>query len=151
MTSIAPEDLVEFHIKHIGPVPKSKAAPSRDTVREASVEYYSDGNVRTLTDEEVAFFRASELRQLELLKKQPDQHKSHTSYKNQSLIAQPTSSIEETQPFTPISSNATTYSTLYGEFKPYIQQLESKNDERFIEICRKAKLRNYYPILPINN
>jgi hypothetical protein len=144
MSFITPEDLVGFHVKHIGPVPTPKEEPTRST----PVERYPDGTVRTLTDEQIAFFRASELRQLQVSKKQ---HKNHFVYENQPPPSQRTSSVQETQPFTPINPDHTTYDTLYGDFKPYIQQLETKNDERFIEICRKSKVRNYYPILPINN
>lgn len=141
MSFITQKDLVDFHIKHIGPVPKP-------TEKDTSVERYPDGTIRTLTDEQIAFFRASELRQIQQSKTLKT---NHVVYENQTHNSHPTSSVQETQPFTPINPDTSTYDALYGDFKPYILQLESKNDERFIETCRKSIVRNYYPILPINN
>lgn len=149
-SSISQEDLVDFHIKHIGPVPQTTENKVHD---DNKIERYPDGEIRTLTDEQIAFFRASELRELEK-KREAEKNINLGSFKNhhnEKRQTYPISSIEETKPYTPISNLQTDYEDYFGEFRDYIVQLETKNDEQFIGICRKNRVKDYYPILPINN
>ncbi|AOW07951.1 hypothetical protein B0I72DRAFT_6620 [Yarrowia lipolytica] len=66
--SISTQDLLEFHKKHLGEfqgtIKFDEAGQDEDT--EPSLGFYPDGVERTLTDEQIEFFRQSDIRKEEL-------------------------------------------------------------------------------------
>lgn len=58
--------LKKFHEQHFPgqPVPDLKPSPTNEPVGQGDLEYYEDGVPRTLTDEQVAMFRHSEIQKL---------------------------------------------------------------------------------------
>jgi hypothetical protein len=136
MSFISEQELVDFHVNHFGTVPQgvSIVLPC-----EPSPELYPDGTTRTITDEEIAFFRASELRE--------KQQQTNKQFNN--AVVESRKSIAETQPFTPIANDSASYGELFGQQAQYIQMLDDACDTGFIGICRVHRVRNYYPVLPI--
>lgn len=132
------QHLLDFHLSHIGGACPVKHIHNELIERQ---ERYPDGTIRTLSDEQIAFFRASELRQKQRQNEQAKIDQQKTEVTN-------SVSAEETQPGTPISTNKSSYDLSYGKYKDYILQLETNNDRQFIELCRKYKVRDYYPVLP---
>jgi hypothetical protein len=136
-------DLIDFHTSHFGfspdivPLSDGVCADNEAVPEKEKVEYYSDGTVRTLTEEQIAFFRASEIRKLQRSKE------THFEiYK--------ASSKEETLPGTPISNDRSGYEKLFGKFSEYIKQLEDSNDSTYIDTCRVAQVKAYYPAAPLH-
>jgi hypothetical protein len=67
LPTITEEDLKTFHLKHFPntPLPQSFAsAHDKDQEEEDELGYYPDGTKRTLTDDQIAMFRHSEIQQL---------------------------------------------------------------------------------------
>ncbi|KAI9741037.1 MAG: hypothetical protein M1834_002748 [Cirrosporium novae-zelandiae] len=58
--SVTPQDLTHFHQKHFGS--RAEQHPSQNDVCDADdLGYYEDGYKRTLTDDQIAMFRHSEI------------------------------------------------------------------------------------------
>uniref|UniRef100_A0A060T2T7 ARAD1C35464p n=1 Tax=Blastobotrys adeninivorans TaxID=409370 RepID=A0A060T2T7_BLAAD len=132
-------ELTAFHEKHIGPIPEN-ALPTllygqggncADSHQEA-VERYPDGTIRTLTDEQIAFFRASELRQLK-------RNENKKKYKPLT--------VEETRPAEPLKWQPD-YS-MFGDYGNHIKNLDHKMDQIFTTRCRNLKVQNYFPAAPL--
>jgi len=67
LPTITEQDLKTFHLKHFpaASLPQSFAsAQDRDQELEDELGYYPDGTKRTLTDDQIAMFRHSEIQQL---------------------------------------------------------------------------------------
>ena len=67
LPTITEQDLKTFHLKHFpaASLPQSFAsAQYRDQELEDELGYYPDGTKRTLTDDQIAMFRHSEIQQL---------------------------------------------------------------------------------------
>jgi hypothetical protein len=67
LPTITEDDLRTFHLKHFPatPLPQSFASTQdRDQEQEDELGYYPDGTKRTLTDDQIAMFRHSEIQQL---------------------------------------------------------------------------------------
>lgn len=67
LPTIMEEDLRTFHLKHFPttPLPQSfTSAQEIDQEQEEELGYYPDGTKRTLTDDQIAMFRHSEIQQL---------------------------------------------------------------------------------------
>lgn len=138
------KDLVEFHKRHFGcspgvePLASTAMAIKADAVHvpDTQAEFYPDGVRRTLTDEQIAFFRASEAR------------RSQQSKEKRSL-APKLASEEETLPGTPISNDRQQYDRIFGKFADFIKQLEDANNTAFVDACRTSKVKAYYPAAPL--
>lgn len=133
-------ELAAFHEKHIGPVPENFLASlsygpggnHTESKLEEAVERYPDGTIRTLTDEQIAFFRASELRQLK-------RNENKKEYKPLT--------VEETAPAEPLKWQPD-YS-MFGDYGEHIKNLDHKIDEMFTTKCRNLKVQNYFPAAPL--
>ncbi|CAN6659243.1 hypothetical protein TRVA0_031S01002 [Trichomonascus vanleenenianus] len=123
----------------------NEGVESREDVEEdadEAVERYPDGTVRTLTDEDIAYFRAAELRQLDLEKEREELRKK------QPKPVRP-ESVEESQPAWYSLPDRSHYEQLFGEHERQVRRLENRVNARF---KKKAKgVAGYYPVLPINN
>ena len=67
LPAITEQDLKTFHLKHFpaASLPQSFASTQdRDQELEDELGYYPDGTKRTLTDDQIAMFRHSEIQQL---------------------------------------------------------------------------------------
>lgn len=66
--SVSAQDLLEFHKKHLGEfrgtIKFDDATPEQE--EDISLGFYPDGVERTLTDEQIEFFRQSDIRKEEL-------------------------------------------------------------------------------------
>ncbi|ANB12263.1 hypothetical protein AWJ20_512 [Sugiyamaella lignohabitans] len=163
--SISEDDLIRFHQAHFGFLPDRELvswdANGDDSVNRAGEAeqpdvYYEDGTVRTITDEEIKFFRDSELRQRELARQLKTGIKSgaasNSGKDSESEFASTfrPASVEETKPYTPISNDSSSYRAVFGLYESYIQRLDDECDANFINVCRKRKVQHYYPVLPLS-
>lgn len=165
---ITPEDLLNFHKGHFqsvliglerfNDVAESSAPDLQDEPvheheePEDDLGYYPDGTKRTLTDKQIAFFRASELRQrvLESQKKNSEARRKHQSATEKATNGSYRESVEETRPFTPIANPTADYSTLFGQYSSYVLELDQGMDNRYISVSRRGNIQDYYPVLPIH-
>lgn len=190
--NISTEDLIEFHKSHYDSIPlgleRLDVAEERSDLTEEPVRqeesddglgYYADGVKRTLTDKQIAFFRARELRKLakqsqnrkdEVPKstslKRPLPNDSQTSTigngpqrrraypatprRNEPSQNNSKTSVEETKPAIPILNSTSNHSRLYGQYESYVKKLELGMDDRYINAARQQRLQNYYPVLPLH-
>lgn len=135
-----------------------------EEIEEDGLGYYADGTKRTLTDQQIAFFRSSELKHRvreSQLKNQKAISKITTKHTKNALgntstfsraIATHTicESVEETKAFTPIANPSQNYTAIFGsQFAAYVLQLDQNMDNRYIETARRRNVEDYYPVLPI--
>lgn len=164
--TITPEDLLDFHKGHFKSVPiglerlnnvaetvsypQDEPVPAQDP--EDDLGYYPDGTKRTLTDKQIAFFRASELRQRVLAsqKKNSEARRKQQSATEKATNSSFRESIEETKPFTPIANSTADYSTLFGQYSSYVLELDQGMDNRYISVSRRENIQDYYPVLPMH-
>jgi hypothetical protein len=156
--SITVRDLIDFHVRHFGSEPTDykwyedevaeAGQKSFEPCFETSVVRYPDGTIRRLTDDQVEFFRNYELRQVQ----KEQQAKNSTANRFETPLTASSQSTEETKPFTPISSDTNGDEDLYGmDMSQYIWKLESHMDARFLDICSRERVKDYYPVVPLRN
>ncbi|ODQ68574.1 hypothetical protein NADFUDRAFT_49212 [Nadsonia fulvescens var. elongata DSM 6958] len=160
--SIGLDDLVCFHQNHIGVFDDTATQKLTELFHyepeeiieeysepEEEVIYYSDGVERTLTSEQIAFFRASELRQLHNIeKKAPSEHDPVDSERISS------DSVQESRPHLAGlvgAQHVASVNQKFGEHSLKVSNKETDLDNIFKANCKKTGVRNYFPILPLRN
>lgn len=160
MRNITVRDLVQFHINHFGIEPtnyswdgesETVASSNGDIPQGLTYDddncYYSDGTIRHLTDDQVEFLRNSELKQLER-----ERLWNEKASQFEKLTVEPSKSVEEIQPYLPLSASRVGDEVLFGsDIVEYIWTLESKMDSQFADTCKRLKVKDYYPIVPVRN
>ncbi|EPY54246.1 fungal protein [Schizosaccharomyces cryophilus OY26] len=165
--SLTEEDLQKFHDEHFGNVAiqcwenaflQSQddfdlASPRKPGSKSSTIERYPDGVIRTLTDEQVAYFRESEIREIKW-KKEKEQfiQEKETAAKafEQANVA---ASLPESQPNVPMSLqqplSIDSYRRLYGYSYHDVLELEQILDNSFQKFT--AVSTKYWPSIPIRS
>lgn len=153
---ITPKDLKRFHLNHFGSTPPHSAIIGttletglHEVPRVRDLGTYPDGVARTLTDDEIAWFRAAELRKLEI-KNEEEQLRRLKQSNDEKLGADQVSTVEvlANAPLV-VENKQAVYDSLFGSFSNYQQNLDQYNDEDFLAQCRKLRVVSYYPAAPL--
>ncbi|EPX74389.1 uncharacterized protein SOCG_03598 [Schizosaccharomyces octosporus yFS286] len=161
------EDLQKFHDEHFGkvavqcwenaflqpPVDLNVSYPYNENPTFSAVERYPDGSIRTLTDEQISYFRESELRELEWKREKEqfmqEKEKAAKAHAQTSIAA----SVPESEPNIPMclqeSLPLDSYRNLYGYSYHDILELEQILDNSFQKFT--AVRTKYWPSIPIRS
>lgn len=151
---VIPDDLRKFHVDHFGNIPHQNAIigsasePKVHVVEDLGS--YPDGVLRTLTDDEIAWFRAAEIRKLEMRTEEEQSYRSVLSSNKADEVDHKVSTAElpANAPLQ-IKNKQALYDELFGSFSTYQQNLDQYNDEEFAKQSRKLRVVSYYPAVSL--
>ncbi|WBW72059.1 SMN complex subunit Gem8 [Schizosaccharomyces osmophilus] len=165
--SLTEEDLRKFHDEHFGnvaiqcwenaflqsPADLDVSSTYNKNSKLPSIERYPDGTIRTLTDEQISYFRESEVRELKWKREKEqfmqEKEKATKAFEQTSVAA----SVPESEPHVPMplqqSLSLDSYQTLYGYSCHDILELEQILDNSFQKFTAVAT--KYWPPIPIRS